>query len=312
MADQAEVVTPDEGHAAHVPVAANGKAFCGTVKDRTNPYSVWSVSPAKLRDAIDLTSEDFYLLDEQVLAKMVGPDARIRLLRISFQREYERVISYYQRTGMLGLMKMSLIYGGICTQVAFDKLIARPLVMTYLTVPLADYFDSLGALQMQMLQRYQEILNAPILDKNGDLHVGRARLVLEAIRGIEDRVLGKAVQRISSENKSVQVVVPHTDRTMLQTTDMMLDMERRIKELTSELYGVRQLAEGDQRGKAKTAAERSPENLIANIEAHRPGWTERKVKAMEGRVRDAQDEPEGLSGAAEEVGGTGGEGHSSE
>lgn len=310
MVEQGVVVEPEEGHVAHIPVAANGKPFCATVKDHNNPYSVWSVSPPRMRDAIDTAPDDLYLLEESAINKKIGNDPRCRTLRISFQREYERVLTYFQRTGVTPIMRMTNVFGGICSEPAFSKLIKRPEVVVFLTMPIVDYFDSLGALQMTMLQRYQEILNAKVVDKDGKLIVGAARVVLEAIRGIEDRVLGKAVQRISSEMKSVQVTVPVAPRSLGQTTDMMLDMERRIKELSAELYGVRMLGEGDQRAKAVYPQDLCPQNRINIVEVGRPGWTERKIKAMEGASHVV--EPEEDSGAAEDPDGSGSEGHSTE
>lgn len=273
------VVQPSEQdeHVAHIPVTDNGRTFCGTVKDSNNPYSVWSVSPPKLQDAIDRTPADLYLYNESQLSSMTGHDPRLRTLRVSFQREYERVITYFQRTGQLTQMKMTNIWGGLCSESMWHRFLSKPECVVYMTMPVVDYFDSLKALSMTMLQRYDEILRAPVVDKDGKLIVGAAKVVLEAMNSIEDRIYGKALQRMSGEMKSVQVTVPVPPRSLAKTTDIMITLERRVKELSAELYGIRKTADMGQLG-AETpyAASLNPEGRIIHREALGPGWTDRR------------------------------------
>lgn len=288
-----------EPYNAHLPVTDNGKTFCGTVKDDNNPYSVWSVSPPKLQDAIDRAPADLYLLAENQIAPMVGFDARLRTLRVSFQREYERVITHFQRTGQLQTMKLNNIFGGIVSDATFYRMLQKPECVVYMTMPLVDYFDSLKALSTTMLERYDEIIRSPVVDKDGKLMVGAARVVLEAMNAVEDRIFGKALQRMSGEIKSVNVTVPVPPRSLGKTTDILLTLERRVKELSAELYGMRKEGDvGQLNSTSDNTSQRSPDGRILHRENVLPGWSERRPDT-ECEVIDAASSD--CTGCAEET-----------
>lgn len=314
MADQtlALVEVDCEENVAHVPVSDNGKVHCASIKDKDNPYSVYSLSPRVMREALLAVPDEFFLLDEQQLSKMACADARLRTMRVTLQREYERVITYFQRTGQLHAMRMTNIFGGIITEPTFYKMIRKPENLAYMTMPIVDYHDSLKSLSLTILQRYDEILNVRLVDDKGNLKVGTARVVLEAMRGIEDRVWGKALQRISAETKSVQITVPVPERSMGRTTDMMLSLEQRVKELSAELYGVRKLGEPGQLNVSSWESARSPESYITEKENRSPGWTERRLKAKEGEVVDGTPDTEESDREATSSDGLGGEGSTPE
>lgn len=314
MADDSRdlTVTDGEEHHAHIPVTDNGKAYCGTVKDKGNPFSVWSVGSEAIKHAIERCPDDLFLLDDNQLSKMADADHRLRTMRVAFQREYERVITYYQRTGQVGVMRNSNIYGGIVGDVTYRRWLERPEVIAYLSAPVVDYHDSLKALSTTILQRYSEILNAPLTDSKGRFSAATARVVLEAIKAVEDRVWGQSVQRVSSESKSVQVTVPVPTRGVAKTTDMMLVMEQKIRELQAELYGVRKLGEPGQYDAGGYEDNRSPDAWEANrILVKGEKWPEKAAKrlAKDGEViLDAASDAEGTADQAEDDCGVGGEG----
>jgi hypothetical protein len=284
-----------EEHRAHIPVTDNGKAYCSTVKDHDNPYSVWSLSCQSMRDAIDRTPDDLFLLDEQKLTVMVNHDARLNVLRMSFHREYERVMAVFQRTGNITLLRMSNIYGGICCGATFDRYLRRPECLVYLTLPMVDFYDGLKSLGNTLLSRYEEILRAPLYDKKGNFNSRTAEVVLKAMKSVEDRVYGQSIQRVSSESKSVQVTVPVPTRSVPKTTDMMLVLEHRVKELSAELYGIRRLGEQGQLALADESRNNAtPDRWEANrlaVDGER--WVEKRVARMlakEGEVVSGQGE----------------------
>jgi hypothetical protein len=307
MDSEPEVLTPtvvddDEQNLAHIPIAENGKAYCSGVKDMNNPYSVWSVSHPSVKRALERTPDDLFLLDDNHLAKMAGADPRLRTLRMAFQREYERVILAAQRTGTLGVMKKSNIFGGIVSEQTFTRLVSRPECLAYMTMPVVDYHDSLKALSMAILQRYDEILHAPLYDKKGNFKSNIAEVVLKAIRAVEDRVWGQSVQRVSSESKSLMVSIPTPMRSVQKTTDMMLTLEARVNELQAELYGVRKLGEPGQIEAAPHQYATSPENWIAQKGANKDlDWGPDRLaklqarQAKEGEVGNGESKPEGHS-----------------
>lgn len=308
MATESEVVTPsvvndDEQNLAHIPIAENGKAYCSGVKDKNNPYSVWSVSGPSMKAALERTPDDLFLLDEAHLGNLAGADARIRTLRMAFQREYERVILIAQRTGSLGVMRKSNIFGGIVSEGVFTRLVSRPECLAYMTIPIVDYHDSLKSLSLAILQRYDEILHAPLYDKKGNFKSTNAEVVLKAIRAVEDRVWGQSVQRVSSESKTLTVALPSPTRSVQKTTDMMLSLEARVNELQAELYGVRRLGEPGQMEASKHDYSNCPENWI-NQKSHnmdRDWGADRLAKlqvrqAKEGEVGNGENESTSDSG----------------
>lgn len=267
MDSEPEVVTPavvdeQEEHHAHIPVTDNGRAYCSTVKDHDNPYSVWSLANERLKDCIDRSPDDLFLLDEQVLMNMINRDARLTTIRMSFHREYERVMALFQRTGKLQVLRASNIYGGICSQKVYERYLTRPECLVYMTLPVVDFHDGLKALSATLLNRYDEILKAPLYDKKGNFSAKTAEVVLKAMKSVEDRVWGQSIQRVSSESKSVQVTVPIPGRSVQKTTDLMLVLDHRVKELQAELYGIRRLGEMGHQGANDNRKTSSPQRWI--------------------------------------------------
>jgi hypothetical protein len=294
MADESVVVTAEvteehNEHLAHVPISENGKPYCMTVKDKNNPYSVVSRCSGKLKDAIESIPDELFLLDDQRLSVMCNADHRLKMLRVAFHREYERVILMFQRTGYLGTINASAVFGGICSFNAWTRILDYPEKMAYLTSPIVDYYDGLKSLQSTILERYQELLTAPVFDGKGKFLVGNARVVLAAVMAVEDRIFGKAVQRVSSESKSLNVTVPVASRSIPETADKMLRLEERIKELQAELYGVRKLGEPGQYGAHEAEHKLSPDAYVKSRESYVPGWSERLL-AREGYQSDGEDE----------------------
>lgn len=167
--------------------------------------------PEKLRDAINNLDPDLAYLDETELKGRYNYTVLDERLRQAFWRSVEET----NRTGKKIEVKKML--RGVCTEPTFyNKFLKNPLRIAWMLSPVIRYESQISALLNMGLSRYQEIIQMditsnkkiPVMKKDeetgeekmgftivNEVDVSKAKLVLDTISKLEDRVKGTPVQK---------------------------------------------------------------------------------------------------------------------
>ena len=181
--------------------------------DRDNPTSLFSLSPARMQQALESVTPHWFSKSEAELETQLKPDRVLALLRFALWQEYARAQDDGSRINLETVTK------GICTLPYFYRRVLKAPIMTaWLVIPPHDYISlAKESLQLGMI-RLREILDMPIYTKEGKPDTKVAGLMLKAIHLLDQRVHGSPTQR--HEIKSLQV---NANASM-----------REVKELTAE------------------------------------------------------------------------------
>lgn len=210
--------------------------------DEKNPFAVLSLLGGALRASVEKLPEDLTLMSERQLRHHIQPTNTDYSLRTSFWREYERVVK-------MGGDKLTAasIFNGVCSDAYFyQKFIKDPFRVAWLVTPLQTYLKEIEAVLVRGTERLWEIIEMDItyVDKHGDRQIDakKASVVLDAIKMVENRAKGLAVQR--NETKSVSVHMSGPKRVSV-TGSSDDTLEARIKELQERVSGGDPHALGD-------------------------------------------------------------------
>lgn len=209
------------------------------VFDKKNPYSVINVVNDTLLKAIKNVPHEVILLDEVDLRKRVSPETVDYVLRISFWREYTRIITEARKTGTLKKMTCANVYTGLTSDAYFYKRIMKyPTRMGYMITPMPKYINRMEALIMRFVERLDEIVEIPFYDKKpgGSKKPNQAniRIFMDAFKYLDERIKGGTVKRIESKNMNVNLSTTQLPET---ATPKMIDkMSDEIKKLEAELH----------------------------------------------------------------------------
>lgn len=175
------------------------------------PDEIWEATEAEIRSLAQPTPTDY-------------------ALRASFWREYERAMS--QGTGKVSAQS---VYSGVCSQQYWNsKLLKKPAKVAWLLRPMQVYEKELEAILHRATERLWEIIEMPITDSKGRHDPRRAAVILAALKQVEDRVKGMAIQR--QQKLQVNVNQPSQTRIAADLTSMD-NIDARIKELEGQLSG---------------------------------------------------------------------------
>lgn len=176
-----------------------------------------------LRKVVDSIPDEVWGLKEKELQALAQPVPGEYSLRASFWRELERA----QSTGTQ--LKSRAVFTGICTLYYWKNLILKDqFKVAWLCKPVQNYEREIDALLVRGTERLWEIIDIPMEDpRNGRVCPRRATVLLEAIKMIENRAKGLAVQRSQTLNVNVKAnsALPESPK----------ELDNRIKELESKL-----------------------------------------------------------------------------
>jgi len=196
------------------------------------------IVPEKIRQYYSELPEELVYASEEDLRKT----GKIRLLderlRSGFWRELQIALNTKKK------IKSKRIYTGLCSEQHFYRIISVPERLAWITQPVIPYEARTDALLTLAVGRYEEVLNMPItskkrvvtgLDDNGKITYGieevidpfRAKLLMDTIKNLEERVKGLSVQR--------QVTL-HEKSSDSQPVDLSMDeINKRLSEVNSKL-----------------------------------------------------------------------------
>lgn len=197
------------------------------------------VYTGSIKSAIENIPQELSLLAEETLRKKVNPSIKHYELKRAFWEEF----ALASDTG--NTMRNWRLYEGRYSKAYFyDSILKNPKLMAWIMTPLVEYEDKTKAALDKVTERYDEIISMDITTtkklKDPEAPGGyrfitetdpkKALVLLQAIKNLEDRVKGTAIQR--------QVSVHTSDpkgQGNEKTTLNMDKVEQRITEIEGKL-----------------------------------------------------------------------------
>ncbi len=174
-----------------------------------------------LRRAVVSVPTHLIFLSERELFRKINPTPLDYALRVSFWREYERIML----NGGSELMTAASVCNGICTPNQFYNLLKKPERVAWMIKPKQSYQKEMEAILSRGTERLWELMELPIYSQDGKPSADIARIVLQAIKQVEDRVKGMAVQRSMTVTANVQ------SSQAMRSIESMEEINARIKQL---------------------------------------------------------------------------------
>lgn len=179
---------------------------------------------AELAENVSKVPDEIWAMTDKELAAMAQPAPIDYSLRTSFWREVEKAFDGG------GKVLSKAVYAGICSGHYWRHHVAKDhFKLAWVCRPVQHYEREIDALLVRGTERLWEIVDIPIEDpRSGRLCPRRATVLLEAVKMIENRAKGLAVQRTQSVNLNVnsQSVIPDSPK---ELDNRILELERKIK-----------------------------------------------------------------------------------
>jgi len=228
-------------------------SYADKLKDFSDPLSIINRFPVEYRPYVLAVPDELLCLTEEELQKTIDPSDTLRKLRIAFWGNYDRICSDvtigkeapsttsgedHKGSKHIAKAKSKSFYfaeicWGICSPTAFEKIVVHnPAAFAFILTPPPNYDKTMEGLLEKGMARLTEIMDIPIYqtDKNGKRlpDVKAAALVLAAIKMVDDRVKGGAIQRLESKQLTVNANMSMAKYADEKNADALL---ARIKEL---------------------------------------------------------------------------------
>lgn len=220
--------------------------------DPNDRFSVLSLVGGKFREVALALPPELDGLNEGELKELARPTTMEYSLRASLWRAYNNAVLHRKTS-----IPATEIYGGVCTVNYFYRTLQRPEKVAWLLRPQQSYAREMEAILARGTDRLWEIVDMDIQDDDGKIDVKRARLLLEAIQEVGNRVKGMAVQRIAEDRRSLKMTVhqrlpaPAPKGVPQQSLKELRD---RLAELEKGKVGGKALPAGPQAGHVVDAA----------------------------------------------------------
>lgn len=189
------------------------------------------IMPARLRNAYAKLPDDLKYTTEGELRKNPKVTILDERLRSAFWREVQIALNTKKA------IQQNRIHCNICSETHFYRIVANPVKFAWITQPIMAYETRTEALLTLAVGRYEEILNMDIMtkkkvisgmDDNGKTEYEvkdvvdpfRAKLLMDTINKLEDRVKGVSVQR---------------NITIHESTPKQIDSARSMDEINEQL-----------------------------------------------------------------------------
>ena len=208
-----------------------------TYFDRNNPHSivnrVWSEFLPYLQAVADVYSK--YLGDpENVLKAICKPDERDIRARLSFWDEYNLATQENR------LMDENRFMSGIMTTDVWQRvyLTNRKKLLWILCQP-ANYTATMRYLLDVGLKRLQEIMEMPLVAKNGKPDIRMISQVLKAFQLVDLRVKGSVLQRMQIDQRSLNVHVGSEGQSLNSLSlEQLREMESQLERIEKKRDGL--------------------------------------------------------------------------
>lgn len=201
-----------------------------SIRDESDSFSLINFLSEKLKRCVMDLPEEYLLLSEGELREKCDPTSTDYALRVSFWREFEKMM--WRGNGKI---VCASVFGGICSEVYFyKKFMVNEAKLAWMIRPMQTYQKEMEAILYRGTERLWELVEINIKNKKGQVDAKLAEVLLKAVKQVEDRVKGMAVQR--SEQRSLSVNVT-TRSKATQSIDTMDQLDARIKQLEEEVDG---------------------------------------------------------------------------
>lgn len=229
-----------------------------------------------LKRAIVNVPTHLIFLTEAELFRKVNPNPLDYALRVSFWSEYERVML----NGGRELITAAGVCRGICPPNSFYNMLKDPERTAWIIKPKQSYSREMEAILSRGTERLWELMELPIYNSDGKPNADVARIVLQAIKQVEDRVKGMAVQRSMTVTTQIQ-----GSRTA--AIESMEDLDKRIKQLEGAINDAESPGGGSDRKALPPGKEKDGEVLeLRPIQKWRTGASEPSPEAEDGYAQD--------------------------
>jgi hypothetical protein len=181
----------------------------------------------RLQEVVARVPEDLLLEEERSLCNKIRPTPTDFSIRTGFWKEYERVV----KSGKTHMITAA-VFSGVCSDSYFyNKFLKDEARVAWMLHPVQGYMREIEAVLTKATSRLWELVDMDItyVDRTGTRVVDpkRASVLLEAIKMIENRAQGMAVQR----NISKSVVANVSGNQMVAAGASSESLDKRIKEL---------------------------------------------------------------------------------
>lgn len=201
-----------------------------SIRDEQDPFSLIKFLTGRLKEAVLNIPEEIFLKTEGDLRMSVKPTNADFALRVSFWREFERVL--WKGSGAIS--PASVMAGIVSEQYFYKEFLSNPKKVAFMIRPMQTYNKEMEAILMRATERLWELIEIPIYNSKGRFDSKAAEVLMKAVAQVENRVKGMAVQK--SENKRVSVNV-NTRTRAVQGIETMAQLDARIKQLEAEVNG---------------------------------------------------------------------------
>lgn len=232
--------------------------------DPENPWSLFNLVPAPIKEAVENIDPRFYSYSEMELRQKAKPTAQHCRIRISFWDEYLRAVEQKRP------MYISSIIKGACSpEFFYSTIIRNQQLLAYITIPPADYQLALREMLELGWDRMREVLMMPMTSKvpvqirTKDEETGKiitttelietpnTKLIAEMraiVQQLDQRIKGAVMQRMQIDQRNLNLNVnspPGASDSFLPTTSMeqLEAMSKKIQAMKSEMQEVELLSE---------------------------------------------------------------------
>lgn len=201
------------------------------VIDRDNPRSIFNLVPKSVQTAILKVPGEMFGAGEEELRPLVKQTSWSRM-RINFWSEYNRAQM------VSGPMKMTNVFGGVCSVGTFDKLVAHePGFIAWLLCPPTDYMLAVDEGLNHGMDQIREILSMDNykLDKAGQRipNVSLLSLKVKIVEMLDERKHGAIVQKLDVNSRTLSVNI-QSDSGQEESLE---EIQKRIKDLEGRRFG---------------------------------------------------------------------------
>jgi len=196
--------------------------------DSSDPLSVASLVPQKVRDALKLVPPKVWLTKFSILEQKTLPTDMENQMRLAFWDQY--AIAQDQKRPV----NMQYVYNISSRSYFFENILKSPWKTAYFFTPPQKYQYKMREMLDIAHKRMREVLTLPFVDKKGGINT---KLISEMVKIsilLENRVMGAVKQHVEVRTKSLNVNVNGST-----TNKNYYDVEAEIRQVEKQLSDLR-------------------------------------------------------------------------
>ena len=191
--------------------------------------SLYNKMPVAFKHAIDHVPPNFMIIDEHKLEKKLKPSPTLNMLRFRLWDEYNKASD----SGKLKLSVQDLCRGICAPSFLLHNIFRSTLATAWLIRPPLKYEQLAQEALFTGVRQIRKILNMPLYDEDGKPDVKVARLQLDVVKLLDNRLQGAPIQKIQQVNVNTEATMKEMKEIM--ATDSMQALETKLGKLRREL-----------------------------------------------------------------------------